>query len=305
MSKISPTSSDNSENYEYKYLNSGKKKRKGRKQKEYLDFIEEDVGIFNIDIYYDDNEDKSIYKPEDKKENISETNSEEYSEELSLDEYDKTYEVEAYNEKQQMFIDTLKNEEDIIIFSIGQAGTGKTLISCNYAILNLLNKNYSKIVITRPIVSVDEDHGFLPGSIEKKMDPWLKPLYDIFKKNVSAETLKKMLDKEIIEICPLAYMRGRTFDNCVIIADEMQNSTVNQMKMLLTRIGKNSKMIINGDNQQSDFRYKNENNNGLKHFMDNYKISENKKGIKIIEFGLEEIERHPIIETVLRIYGEE
>ena len=271
--------SESSCNY---YENTYNKKRKNKKQLDYYQFIKEEKEIFefiNEDAlkFYNDNENC----------------------------YDENYfKVMAKNKQQEEYIKSLNNNEYPIVFAIGVAGTGKTLISCNYAITKLLNDEYDKLVITRPIVSVDEEHGYLPGDIHKKMDPWLKPLYDIFLKSVSSYHLKKMIMDEIIEICPFAYMRGRTFENCIIVADEMQNSTENQMKMLLTRIGNGSKLIINGDNMQSD----NKKENGLKHFINLYKNIEKYKKInelskiKIIEFNAYDVQRHPIISTILQIY---
>lgn len=219
------------------------------------------------------------------------------------DEYEFKYttEIKPRNKLQEEYTNHLYNDNISIIFSVGPAGTGKTYISCNYAIKQYLEENIRKIIITRPTVSVDEDHGFLPGSMNDKMKPWLQPIYDNFSKSISTSYLQKLIKCENIEICPLAYMRGRTFDDCIIIADEMQNSTENQMKMLLTRIGENTKLIINGDLNQSD-----NNRNGLKDFIFRYKNCNlcEKDKIKIIEFKNGDIQRNPIIKTVLKIYGE-
>lgn len=209
------------------------------------------------------------------------------------------YELEAKNEIQENYIDALNNSKIPIIFSIGPAGTGKTFIACHYAITSFLKGHANKIIITRPTVSVDEEHGYLPGDLNDKMKPWLRPIYDIFEKYISNTYLQKLIKQENIEICPLAFMRGRTFENAIIIADEMQNSTESQMKMILTRISFDSKLIINGDLNQSD-----NNRNGLKDFLSKYKLSndDNKSNIKIIEFMNDNIQRHPIIETILNIY---
>ena len=139
-----------------------------------------------------------------------------------------------------------------IVFSTGPAGTGKTFLACHYAITSFLKGDIEKIIITRPTVSVDEDHGFLPGDLNDKMKPWLRPIYDIFEKYVSHTYMERLIKEESIEICPLAFMRGRTFENCVIIADEMQNSTESQMKMILTRISFGSKLIFTQGNKMRE-----------------------------------------------------
>ena len=162
----------------------------------------------------------------------------------------------TYN--QYKYFTALNKNEDNIVVVTGPAGTGKTLIACNTAINNLKSNKIEKIIITRPVVSVEEEIGFLPGNLNKKMEPWTKPIFDIFEENYSKKNINNMMLNGQIEISPLAFMRGRTFKNSIIIADEMQNSTPNQMFMLLTRIGDKSKMIITGDPLQSVNK-----NNGL------------------------------------------
>ena len=129
-------------------------------------------------------------------------------------------------------------------FIIGKAGSGKTLLACQVALDMFFKKMVNKIIITRPLVTVEEDLGFLPGNIVKKMDPWTRPIFDLFSEHYSKAEVDNLLLNGIIEISPLAFMRGRTFKRCIIIADEMQNSSPNQMKMLTTRIGINTRMII-------------------------------------------------------------
>jgi phosphate starvation-inducible PhoH-like protein len=154
-------------------------------------------------------------------------------------------------------------------------------------------------VLTRPAVSVDEHHGFLPGTLVEKMAPWVRPVMDIFEQYYTPEQLEYMIKDSKLEIAPLAYMRGRTFHNSWIIADEMQLSTVNQMKMLLTRIGDGSKLVITGDVRQCDRGYE---NNGLLDFMG--RLGESSR-IKIVKFDNADIERHPVVAEVLSIYGED
>lgn len=190
---------------------------------------------------------------------------------------------------QILYFRQLLNTKKPIIVAAGPAGCGKTLLACQIAAQKVALNQIDKIIVTRPTVSVDEDIGFLPGSLEKKMEPWVKPMFEIFEK----ERVHKK-----VEVVPLAYMRGRTFKNSFIIADEMQNSTVNQMKMVLTRLGDESKMVVTGDINQSDLRIR---NNGLVDLF--FKISE--KDLEYIDhilFENEDIQRHPAIKEVLSIY---
>ena len=155
-------------------------------------------------------------------------------------------------------------------------------------------------MITRPAVSVDEQHGFLPGTLQEKMAPWTRPIMDVFEEYYSPDQIDFMLNDNKIEVAPLAYMRGRTFKNSYIIADEMQNATDNQMKMLLTRIGNNSKLIVTGDLAQHERGYE---SNGLKCFTERLtKLGSNR--IKVVQFENTDIERHPVVTEVLRLYNE-
>ena len=187
-----------------------------------------------------------------------------------------------------------------IVFATGPAGTGKTFISTLAGIKDLKNNKIDKFVVTRPAVSVDEQHGFLPGTLQEKMAPWTRPIMDCFEEYYSPDQIDFMLNDNKIEVAPLAYMRGRTFKNSYIIADEMQNATDNQMKMLLTRIGNNSKLIVTGDLAQHERGYE---SNGLKCFIDRLsKLGSDR--IKVVQFGHEDIERHPVVTEVLRLYNE-
>lgn len=162
--------------------------------------------------------------------------------------------------KQLNYINSINDYTKPITISTGPAGCGKTLFACQEAVKAYENGDYSKIILTRPTIAVDEDLGYLPGSFQDKLTPWLRPMFDILKNYLNENEIERMIYNDKLEIAPLSYMRGRTFDNSFIIGDEMQNSTENQMKMLLTRIGSNSKMVIIGDLLQSDIK---ENSNGL------------------------------------------
>ena len=207
--------------------------------------------------------------------------------------------IKPRNLKQQYLISLLENPNKHITFATGPAGTGKTLLSTLYAIKSLKEGTARKIVITRPAVSVDEQHGFLPGTLVEKMSPWTRPMFDIFEEYYNSSEIGHMIKENIIEIAPLAYMRGRTFKNSVIIADEMQNATDNQMKMLLTRIGDCSKLIVTGDLDQHDRGYQ---DNGLKKFTDRL-AKRNSDMIGAVEFSKSEVERHPVVTEVLSLYA--
>jgi len=206
---------------------------------------------------------------------------------------------------QEMYNQCLNDDQYKIIFAVGPAGTGKTLLACNTAIRELKRGRYQKIIITRPVVPVEEDIGFLPGNLIKKMDPWTRPIFDIFLEFYSQKDIDSMMHANVIEISPLAYMRGRTFKNALIIADEMQNSSPNQMLMLTTRIGIGSKMVITGDLNQTDRGL----TSGLEDFIRKYKLFQDKdpesevKGIQMIELDKTDILREPIISTILDIYN--
>lgn len=206
---------------------------------------------------------------------------------------------------QEMYNQYLNDDKYKIIFAVGPAGTGKTLLACNTAIRDLKRGRYQKIIITRPVVPVEEDIGFLPGNMIKKMDPWTRPIFDIFLEFYSQKDIDNMIHANVIEISPLAYMRGRTFKDALIIADEMQNSSPNQMLMLTTRIGIGSKMVITGDLNQTDRGL----TSGLEDFINKYKIYKKKKSeenaIQIVELNKTDIAREPIIETILDIYDSE
>ena len=202
---------------------------------------------------------------------------------------------------QEKYIELLENTQRLIVFASGPAGTGKTMLAVLAAIKAFRTGECSKIVITRPAVGVDdEQHGFLPGTINQKMEPWTRPIFDIVEEYYKPQEVSRLLEEKYIEIAPLAFMRGRTFKNAWIIADEMQNATPNQMKMLLTRLGENSKMVVTGDTQQADRKEK---DNGLLDFQKLFKNFQSKY-IDGVEFETKDIRRHPAVAEVLKLYGE-
>ena len=178
-----------------------------------------------------------------------------------------------------------------IVVGTGPAGSGKTTLACQVALDHVAKLQRPKIVLTRPIVAADEDMGYLPGDIDQKMEPWTKPMYDIFEQFFTYTQMDRFITVE-----PLGYMRGRTFNDTLIIADEMQNATPNQMKMLLTRVGEGTKLIITGDLEQSDLGPE----NGLQDLI--YKMQcHDLQYITHVEMGNEDIIRHPAVKEVLSI----
>lgn len=205
------------------------------------------------------------------------------------------------NPTQELYVQKLNDNKKHIVFAIGPAGTGKTLLAVQNAIDDLKEDLVQKIVVTRPAVSVDEQHGFLPGDLNEKMAPWTRPIFDVFAENYCQREIERKVREGELEIAPLAYMRGRTFKHSVIIADEMQNATPSQMKMLLTRLGEGSKMVVTGDLQQAD----RPSNNGLLEFLKLYNGFQNHQYVDIVRFNKQDIERHEAVKEILAIYGEE
>jgi phosphate starvation-inducible PhoH-like protein len=204
------------------------------------------------------------------------------------------------NTSQEVYLELLKNPKKYIVFAIGPAGTGKTMLGVQWAIKQLKEGVIDRIIITRPAVSVDEEHGFLPGTLNQKMEPWTKPIMDVFQEYYHTRQIAEMLEEGTIEISPLAYMRGRTFKNAFIVADEMQNATQSQMKMLLTRLGENSRMVVTGDLQQADRPRE----NGLLDFLQRYEEVSDHRMVALAKFETKDIERHPVVREVLSIYKE-
>ena len=204
------------------------------------------------------------------------------------------------NRNQETYVLSLLDPSKDIVFGIGPAGTGKTLLAVQVAVKLFKEGAIDKIIVTRPAVSVDEDLGFLPGTLEQKMAPWTRPIFDVLKEYFNAAEITGMIQEGIIEISPLAYMRGRTFKNSLILADEMQNATPNQMKMLLTRLGEGSMMAVTGDLNQAD-RLK---DNGLIDFTKLLETS-NQSCLDVVQFDQGDIERHAAVKAVLQVYGDE
>lgn len=200
---------------------------------------------------------------------------------------------------QENLILALNDESQYIVVTVGPAGSGKTYLAMLAAIRALKGGEIQRIVLTRPAVGVeDEKHGFLPGTLEQKMEPWTRPLLDVLGEYYHANEIKTMMEDGTIEISPLAFMRGRTFKDSVIIADEMQNATPGQMKMLLTRIGEGSRIVVTGDIEQTDKRA---GDNGLLDLADRLE-QQGRDNISICRLSAKDIQRHPVIDTVLKMY---
>jgi phosphate starvation-inducible PhoH-like protein len=210
----------------------------------------------------------------------------------------KKVEMIPRNTAQENYVDALNSKR--VVFAVGPAGTGKTLLAVLKAIKSLREKEISKIILTRPAVSVDEKHGFLPGDLNAKMEPWTRPIFDVFEEFYGLQETKKMLESGTIEIAPLGFMRGRTFKNSYVILDEAQNTTVDQMKMVLTRIGEGSSIIVTGDLKQHDRGFS---QNGLEDFLKRFPSTDS--DIAICKFERCHVERDVIVSKVLGIYGED
>jgi phosphate starvation-inducible PhoH-like protein len=205
------------------------------------------------------------------------------------------------NDNQKRYATILKNKNKKIVVATGPAGTGKTLFAVERGVHFFLNGTYEKLIFTRPSVSVDEDLGYLPGNLEEKMAPWIRPIYDILYQFIPPKEVSQLIEDKHIEIAPLGFMRGRTFKNTWIVADEMQNSTIGQMKMLLTRLGDNSRLVITGDLEQHD-RIGEE--NGLEDFLNKFK-GKRSSSITSLEFDRTDIQREDVVREVLEIYSGE
>jgi phosphate starvation-inducible PhoH-like protein len=215
---------------------------------------------------------------------------------------------------QKVYCSCLSDPHASIVLGVGPAGTGKTLFACIHAIQMLRRGEIHKIVLTRPVVAVEEELGFLPGNMVMKMDPWTRPIFDVFLEYYAQKDVDAMVQSGTIEISPLAYMRGRTFKRAFIIADEMQNSSPNQMLMLITRIGEGSKMVITGDLKQSDRLGENGLNElmnkigrhrvaGITHSLDEPSVI-SVGGIRAVELMAKDVERSAIVKQVLALYEE-
>ncbi|MBS1508389.1 MAG: PhoH family protein [Bacteroidetes bacterium] len=204
--------------------------------------------------------------------------------------------IKAKTVNQQKLVQSVK--ENDLVFALGPAGTGKTFISVALAVKALKNKVVKKIIITRPAVEAGENLGFLPGDLKEKIDPYLRPIYDALNDMLAYEKLKFYMEREIIEIAPLAYMRGRTLHNAFILLDEAQNTTPMQMKMFLTRMGPDSKMIVTGDTSQIDLPHNQK--SGLKEAV---RILNQTKGIGFVELNERDVVRHKLVRDIIEAYG--
>lgn len=203
--------------------------------------------------------------------------------------------IKAKTVGQQKYVDAIK--KNTIVFGIGPAGTGKTFLAVAMAVTALKQKQISRIILTRPAVEAGEKLGFLPGDLQSKIDPYLRPLYDALGEMLGQESFSKHLEKGIIEIAPLAYMRGRTLDDAFIILDEAQNTTPEQMKMFLTRLGNNSKAIVTGDVTQIDLPFIKK--SGL---VEAISILDDIDGIAIFKFTHKDVVRHPLVQKIILAY---
>ena len=202
---------------------------------------------------------------------------------------------------QKMYVHYLNDPGVSVLISNGPAGTGKTLFACSTAVQELMDRTVDKIILTRPIVPIEEDSAYLHGSLVHKTHPWTRPFFDILEDFYSVREIDSMIHSGIIEISPLAFMRGRTFKRSFIIADEMQNSSPSQMLMLTTRLGEQSRMVITGDLKQSDTCE----NNGLRDIMNKLDAYEKPvSSIKVVKLDLRDVQRSETVSKILRIYGD-
>jgi len=201
----------------------------------------------------------------------------------------------ARSKKQSEYIKALSNND--ITLALGPAGTGKSFLAVSVAMTMLFEKKVDKVILSRPAVEAGEKLGFLPGDMKEKVDPYLRPLYDALYDLFGFEKINKKIETGEIEIAPLAFMRGRTLKNCFAILDEAQNATETQIKMFLTRIGENSKLVVNGDPSQIDLINKSQ--SGL---IKSKNILKDLKEIKIIEFDHTDVVRHPLVSKIIRAY---
>ncbi len=203
--------------------------------------------------------------------------------------------IKSRSENQQQLIDAY--EKNDMVFAVGPAGTGKTYLSIALAVKALKEKAIKKIILSRPAVEAGEKLGFLPGDMKDKIDPYLQPLYDALEDMIPAVKLQDMMEKHIIQIAPLAFMRGRTLSDAVVILDEAQNTTSQQIRMFLTRMGMNTKMIITGDLTQIDLPH--EQRSGLKEAL---KILDGVEGIGVVKLGQKDIVRHKLVTRIVNAY---
>lgn len=218
-----------------------------------------------------------------------------YEEEIIKDSYGKPIRVKTLGQK--IYVDSVKNHD--VVFGIGPAGTGKTFLAVSLAVTALKRGQVKRIILTRPAVEAGESLGFLPGDLKEKVDPYLRPVYDALYQILGKEQTSRLMEREIIEIAPLAYMRGRTLDDAFVILDEAQNTTIMQMKMFLTRLGFNSKMIVNGDVSQIDLP-----KNVKSGLIDAVEKLRNIKKIDFIHLSAKDVVRHPVVAEIINAYSD-
>ena len=219
-----------------------------------------------------------------------------YEEEIIKDNYGKPIRVKTLGQK--VYVDSVKKHD--IVFGIGPAGTGKTFLAVTLAVTALKRGQVKRIILTRPAVEAGESLGFLPGDLKEKVDPYLRPVYDALYQILGKEQTTRLMEREIIEIAPLAYMRGRTLDDAFVILDEAQNTTIMQMKMFLTRLGFNSKMIVNGDTSQIDLP-----RNVKSGLIDATQKLKNIEQIDFIYLSAKDVVRHPVVAETITAYEED
>lgn len=218
-----------------------------------------------------------------------------YEEEIIKDSYGKPIRVKTLGQK--IYVDSVKNHD--VVFGIGPAGTGKTFLAVTLAVTALKRGQVKRIILTRPAVEAGESLGFLPGDLKEKVDPYLRPVYDALYQILGKEQTSRLMEREIIEIAPLAYMRGRTLDDAFVILDEAQNTTIMQIKMFLTRLGFNSKMIVNGDVSQIDLP-----KNVKSGLIDAVEKLRNIKKIDFIHLSAKDVVRHPVVAEIINAYSD-
>ena len=208
----------------------------------------------------------------------------------------KNKKIYARSKNQEKFVDAINNND--LVFGVGPAGTGKTYLAVAAAVQSLINNQISRIILSRPAVEAGERLGFLPGDLKEKIDPYLRPLYDALNDLMPKKILESNMDNGVIEIAPLAFMRGRTLENAFIILDEAQNTTNMQMKMFVTRLGRNSKMVILGDITQIDLP--SGSSSGLKEIL---KLVPKDEGIDVVNFQNKDIVRHRLVDKIVKAYS--
>lgn len=217
-----------------------------------------------------------------------------YTKEILKDRKGRLIRVKNYGQRQ--YVQEIRHKD--LVFGIGPAGTGKTYLAVVMAVAALKNHEVDRLVLTRPAVEAGESLGFLPGDLKEKVDPYLRPIYDALNSILGAEHTERLIERGVIEIAPLAYMRGRTLDNAFVILDEAQNTTRAQMKMFLTRLGFGSKMVINGDRSQIDLP-KGHKQSGL---IDAEKVLKGLPHIGFVEFDAADVVRHPVVSEIIQAY---